>query len=236
MLKSELYKLFYSRAFTIALSVMVALNAAICWLIARDGTPDLSLIAAPWNVPALFSLSIGAIHVTNEYANNTMRTTVLEAPRRGRVFAAKLVALTLYLTLWIAALMAISAVAILIAAPQADAFVENTALTLIEFLYAIVMIGLMGAGLGFLTRGTAPSIVAGFGILFLSSVLVLIPLDFFETVYPKFLIPNTVNQIVSTSGLPEHLAYSRGVSTLILLAYPIIFCAAGLLRFLKSDV
>ena len=238
MMKSELLKLRYSRGLTAAMLVMVGLGTAIVALIAvaEKASVRLDLVAGSWSLPGLFMLVVGALHVTSEYSHNTMRTMVLNVPRRLRVVTAKSVSLAVYCGFWMLVWIVLSMLAVVALAPNGYHWANDSGVVLVELVIAMVLLALIAAGIGFLVRSTPGAIVLVFGLVFVAPIVTLIPIEAVQAQVPRLLINNLIMAMVSTGDLAPEMFLSRWVATAVMAGFALAALALGGLRFAKSDV
>lgn len=130
-----------------------------------------TLYTGGMQVGYLLSLVLGILSMGSEYRHKTLTATFLSAPRRGRVIAAKVVALTVVVLVNGLAHLAgalVTGGALLLAADKA-VFPEAGDLlgVLARMLLVFVLWGLMGLGLGVLIPNQVAALFVGVAFAFL---------------------------------------------------------------------
>ncbi|RIK16377.1 MAG: ABC transporter permease [Acidobacteria bacterium] len=130
-----------------------------------------TLYTGGMQVGYLLSLVLGILSMGSEYRHKTLTATFLSAPRRGRVIAAKVVALTIVVVVNGLAHLAgalVTGGALLLAADKA-VFPEAGDLlgVLARMLLVFVLWGLMGLGLGVLIPNQVAALFVGVAFAFL---------------------------------------------------------------------
>lgn len=219
------------------------------------GAPDLStgpgvttVYTAGIQIGYLLTLVVGIMVIGSEFRHKTATATFLGTPRRGRVVAAKALALALiscfYGLLTVAAGFGVGA-AVLSAkgfSPVPDAGYVGRSLAL--SLLVLVVWALIGLGAGVLIRNQVAAILVALGFAWLVEPLLgfglmFAPWDWAKSV-AKYL-PSQATQAVlggaqqmPDGGAVSVLSWQAG--SLVLLAYAAVATLLGLLLTLRRDV
>jgi hypothetical protein len=179
---------------------------------------------------------LGVLAVTNEYATGMIRTTLTAAPRRSRVYLAKMLTLGIF-ALVVSQVLAFSA--FLLGQLVLRSHHLNTSITDARALRAVALAGvyltvvtLVGFGLGALLRHTAAALSAIFALVFLTYP---IARAFEGTTYlPDHLTLTNAADRLATLNAPAgpHAARipSLGFSLFDLALYLVVFVGAGAWR------
>ncbi|QJC22401.1 ABC transporter permease subunit [Arcanobacterium buesumense] len=190
----------------------------------------------------LFAIVIGTLAVTNEYASNTMRTTVLATPRRLVTMGAKVLAVALYTALASIAIIAIAFIIIAIIAGGKSDLAWNDILILLTLVGIVVLTAIMATGLGYILRSTAGGISSMIAFIFLLPLIMLIftKFDTFRYYVPPHLPTELIGTALQTNAnfppIEDAIHYSPAAAFLIYASYSIIAFVLGYLRYEKSDV
>jgi ABC-type transport system involved in multi-copper enzyme maturation permease subunit len=197
-----------------------------------------------WLVGNIFTLIVfsvfGVLTATGEYSSGTIRLTLMATPRRGRVFAAKLL-LTAGMTL-IAGLIATAgmfAVAQLVnggySRPVVGVGDPGIARLILGMGLTMPFFPVIGLALGFLMRSAAAGITTVLGIIWL-------PVIFGETVPTWWrenivsVLPGTAVDSFTIGHLIEDNAFQDPVVGMaIASAWLIVFVGAAYIAFLRRD-
>ncbi|GAA1823018.1 ABC transporter permease subunit [Agromyces salentinus] len=198
---------------TTTLGVMVGIAALLAWGIkgiadtSEQPIPSATILTAGVTLAQLALGVLGAIAVTSEYANGSMRSTLAAAPRRSGVLGAKafVVGVT---TLAIATVSTV--LAFLVSQPILTS--EGTAIDLADgeqvravlggALY-LTLVALFSVGIGAIVRHTAGAICVVVGVFFALPVLfqivqAILGLDWLARIYGY--LPSVAGQQVMTVG------------------------------------
>jgi ABC-2 type transport system permease protein len=253
-LRAEWLKLVTVRSTYIVLLVAVGLGLAVSWL-------DLAGTAAHWTtltasdraafdpVADCFSgfqyseLAFGALGVlaiSTEYATGGIRLSLTAVPQRGRLYAAKVVALAVP-SLLICLTCAVTAFLVGQAILQPHHL--NAGVTNGDSLRAVLAAGgymtvltMVGFGLGALIRHTAGALAALFGLVFLAWPMAR-AVESISYVPDRWLLVNAGDALVSSHGaVGPHAARvpSTGLAVVVLVTYAVVFLAAGALRAVRD--
>jgi ABC-2 type transport system permease protein len=177
---------------------------------------------------------VAVLSVTGEFSQRAALTTFALVPRRGRVVAAKAVALTLVTLAAVASVLALSAIGTLVAAQARgiDAVWDlSLALTLrltLAYLLSIAFGFLVGVAL----RSTAPAMVAYLGFMFVVPMVSMVAAgvwDWWAQNGPWFDLSWSVGFVSSPEITGEQWA-QVGTSALIWLVVPTALAVRRLLR------
>lgn len=246
--RSELAKARQSIGFWItaacAIVVAVAIQALLVFLM-EPISFDPSSTLGMWSFFALFIIPLAVLMVTSEYSQNTMRTTVLAVPNRLVAFAAKMMAVFVFIGLLALAitLTTIATYYIVGSLFGEISFVEPHAFRSMAMMWLVLTtLGLGAAGLAYILRSTAGSITLLIVVLEFASILTLVPDETFKAVLQKVL-PDMVAMAAMNTGSHIQLQLSGyldlwdwPVATAVWLGYMALLVGGGLWRFLRSDI
>ncbi|MDY5584971.1 MAG: ABC transporter permease subunit [Arcanobacterium sp.] len=242
-LRAEFRKILSVRANLIALTLLAILHAGLFSAIILNAPitgvhfTQWKMLFQGWNLPSIFFISMGVTVITSEYANNTLRTTVLADPSRIRNFFAKALGLGTIVAIATTIMIAVTGLTVFflwngtVAAPDAI-FYEVFG----RYILGMVLFSWLGLGLGYLLRTTAGGITAGIALLYLVSLLQLIPVDFFQKTLPNYFLTNVSWQSLTTDSAIVTGNFSTLEAFAILAAYPLVTMLAGFFRYQRSDV
>ncbi|MFK5633252.1 MULTISPECIES: ABC transporter permease [unclassified Ornithinimicrobium] len=200
----------------------------------------------------LLALVLGILTVTGEYRHQTLTSTFLAEPRRGRVIVAKLVALVVVVLVNGLAHVAGSFVggASVLAAGDVAVFPEPADLTwtLLRMLLVLVLWGLMGLGLGVLIPNQVAALFVGVSVAFLVEPLLGFGVASFDRVaeaaryFPSQATLSALSvyegmdagTAQDLGGAPDPLSWWGG--SLVLLAYAGVMTAIGWVITRRRDV
>lgn len=247
LVRAEWTKLFTTKVWIgllLGSAVMVGLFAVFFTAFAGDtesglpavGTPtyeDLILSTAA-NAHILF-LILGIIGMTQEYRHRTATPTFLNAPHRGRVVIAKLLAYALAAAAFALVVVVVNYVVVVIhagargAAPALDG---DNLTTLASSLVALVIYAVIGVGLGALLRNQVGAIVGGLVYLFvIEPIIRSVPAT--AGAY-KWMPGGGTEALTATFEGPELLTAWQG--GLVLLGYGLLAALLGTLIAVRRDV
>ncbi|MDR2379291.1 MAG: ABC transporter permease [Bifidobacteriaceae bacterium] len=134
-------------------------------LLANNGLTILGQIVA---------VVLGALIVTTEYGSGSIRSTLVAAPRRTWVFAAKVIIAAVFAG--VVAAVALGAtvggiVALLQGAGQDNGLGAHASALAGGGIYYLVVTALIGVGLGFVLRSSAGAIAAGIALMFVAPMI-----------------------------------------------------------------
>lgn len=242
--RSELDKMIASIGFWITSIAVVVLSSLVAILsIVLDDRKTTTfypeMVTGGWKMFYIFFLiPIAVLAVSSEYSHNTMRTTVLAVPNRTTAFFAKMTAVFIYCGLLSAAIILFETASIFVLG-DISTITENSVRALIMCWLVLTTLALASAGLAYLLRSTAASIVIMLALLLFLDILLVIPSPDFR----EFLLTYLPNQVgdaaMASSGgdytdAPPFLSW--GAATGVWIAYMAVPIAAGFARFTKSDV
>jgi ABC-2 type transport system permease protein len=192
-------------------------------------------------------LCLGVLSLGGEFRHNTITPTFLVEPRRERVVAAKLVTIGVVGLLF--AVVAV-AVAVAVAAPWLAAADYGVSFSDGEFwlqvlgnVLVLVLYGLIGFGLGVLIRNQVAAIVgAVIWVLIVEAILSAVFARWVEPLAPY--LPSSAAASLQRTIVPEGTPGTEFVPDflpmwgggLVLLAYALVFTAAGVAFVLNRDV
>jgi len=229
-LRSELTKLCSVRSTYWSLLLLVL--AGVAWAVAncagvaahwaqtppqaRGLDPTQDSVAGLALLGQLIVIVLGTLAITSEYSTGMIRTSLTVLPRRGVVFAAKAIVLTV-VTLAIATATSFAAFFIgqylLRSTHQAATLGQPNVLraVLITALY-IALSGLFSFGIGAMLRSTAGALTAAYALLFLVPQLAkALPSQWYADLVRWLPGGDVTNAITSTERqLPQHLFTAWG--------------------------
>lgn len=242
--RSELRKMTSLRSTWIVFVVLAAFTTLVTWAVAADASAkgksaDAQIVTAQTPFFMIFMLVVGVLAVTGEYSSNTMRTTALSTSNRITAFTAKTTAVclmigaaTFLLLLWLMGLgQTISSSGLEMGG--------NNFRHLFSSWFATTTWALMGLGVGYAIRSTAGSIITMVFFLWITPLLALLPIDFFEHTFKK-IIPNTLITTMAypsgNSGANGLDAPTYGAALITWIVYLVVLVLLGLFRYRKSDI
>ncbi|SDU79073.1 ABC-2 family transporter protein [Arcanobacterium phocae] len=246
-LKSEFLKLRQrSMRLTVGIfGVLIVASLVVVTSILRSQgittTTNLSSVARQEPFFTLCAVIIGALAVTSEYSSNTMRTSTLATPKRGKALVAKVLATALYMGMVAVVIEALSALGLVISS-GGELEADGQAVSTLALLVAIsTIVAVMSLGIGYLVRSIAATMGIMLSLILLLPLVGLIFLQF-ETyrthippLYPSSLISSVLETETSILIVPG-TSYSPGAAFAILCGYALAAVFFGYLRYRKSDV
>jgi ABC-2 type transport system permease protein len=187
---------------------------------------------------SLVLMVLGAMVITAEYSTGMIRTSLTSMPRRGSVFAAKLIVFTgmglvvSLVTSFIAffvgqALMHSTGAAATISGPNVLRAVIGCALY-------VVLIGIMSYGFGTIIRHTAGTIATMVGVLFILPLVInFLPQNWIDDLTRW--LPTTAADAVTTTIGSQQNEFSAWGQLAVTLGYAVILLIVGGLLFRKRD-
>lgn len=201
----------------------------------------------------LLALVLGILAMSGEFRHRTITPTLLAAPRRGQVIAAKVLALVAVVTANALAFLVGSLLggAVMLAVGERALFPEPGVLaaTLLRLLLVLVLWGLMGFGLGVLIPNQVVALFVGVGLAWIVEPLLGVGLSFVDGLKGAarfFPSQASAAALDLYSGLDADTTGSMGgaagdpltwwVACLVLLGYAALLTAAGWLITARRDV
>lgn len=185
----------------------------------------------------IFILLVGIIGITTEYRHFTSRPTFLDEPRRGRVIAAKFVALGA-----VGALYAVSAIVITLAVALPWFSAKSVSLDWGGNQLVLVMLGtvvgnlifaLVGVGIGVVVRNQIAAVIGALAYFFVIENLISI-IPHIDPVYR--LLPGAAASAITDIGHNNsHLLHSLP-GALVFLAWGAAFALAGWYFTVRRDI
>lgn len=213
--------------------VIMALIASAIDLKEGDKLTPYDLVGG-WPIPLIPFIVIGALAVTSEYANNTMRTTVLSDPKRSRSYVAKLVAVLIYTGIGALVMTVASVVITDLISPATFTYDDEFWKQMSYFVIVLVGTAAWALGAGYWLRSTAGAISIVFMLIFVIQMIQLLPWNFFQETLPDYLPWNIINGLFPNTWRGE--AASDFSNLFLFLAYPIVFNVIGFFQFIRKDI
>jgi ABC-type transport system involved in multi-copper enzyme maturation permease subunit len=242
LLQAELLKLRTTRTFfalvgaSLALSLLVVVLVS---LIGDDFTDDDVRDLFTADFTGLFIILLGVIGMAGEWRHRTITSTILAAPDRIRLLAAKMLAyaaagalLSLIVTLTI---MVVGTI-ILSARGEETAAVGDLLDVLWRNLLVAGLVGALGVGIGALLRNQVVAIV---GVLFVAFVLEPTLIGLAPDVGrfgPTQGAPSGIIQAAGFSGEDSDFLLAPGVAVLVMFGWIAAFFGAAAARLRGSDL
>jgi ABC-type transport system involved in multi-copper enzyme maturation permease subunit len=176
--RSTFWTLLASLVLSVGISVLIAALTSANWdtVSASDrATMDMSAVVAGVYFGVLVTGVLGVLVVSGEYGTGMMRTSLTAFPRRGTLFAAKTVVLTVVVLI---VGLVIAFASYLLASPFYTKHGVDLSLgeaanlrALLAVPVYLTLVALMGLGLGYLLRHTAAAISSLVGLLFVIPII-----------------------------------------------------------------
>ena len=188
---------------------------------------------------ALVLMVLGAMTITGEYATGMIRTSLTTMPRRGTVYAAKLVVFAVMA-------LAVSVVTSFLAFFVGQALMHSTGhaatLTQPNVLRAIVgcalyvvVIGLISYAFGTIIRRTAGAIATMVGILFILPIIVdVLPSNWSQDI-SRWLPNSAADAILTTGSSGDPNLFPAWGQLAVTAGYAVILLVIGAIMFRKRD-
>jgi len=242
LLRAELLKLRTTRTFVAVVGVTLALSLLVVVLTAllsdefsaRDAR---DLFSADFT--GLFIMLLGVIGMAGEWRHRTITGTILAAPDRLRLMAAKMLAYAaagVVLSLIVTVMIMLVGTIILSSRDFETAAFSDLIDVLWRNLLVAALVGALGVGIGALVRN---QVVAIIGVLILGFVIepALFGLAPDVAKYgPTAGAPAGIQDIDFFGGDGETDALSPGVATLVMLGWIALFFAAAGVRLRSRDL
>lgn len=193
----------------------------------------------------LLTLAIGVLTIGSEYRHQTITATFLAIPRRGRVMAAKVVALLAIGVLYglLSLVGAVGAGTLVLTSKGVSPFADPSIWrTLALSLLVLGLWALIGLGAGILIPNQVAALLISVAIAWIVEPLlglVLTLTDWGKTVAPYLPSRATSAMLESTSGGFDNQAVhqlSWWAGALVLTAYAALMAGLGTWRTLRSDI
>ena len=239
--RSTYWAMLISIVAVIVLDVLIARHFVTSWdtlpASEKASFDPLDVVFNGFGFAQLAITSLGVLVISSEYSSGLIRTTFSAAPRRRAVLMAKAavfgtVALVIGEVLsfgcfWLGqAILSGKHLGISISDPGALRAV------LAAGCYLFVA-GIIGLGLGALLRSTAGAVASAIGLLFLLPQVVGALPSPWRFDIGKFLPGNLISQL--TSSDPSSKLLTPGWCWVVLIAYPVVFLAAGAYVITRRD-
>ena len=239
--RSTYWAMLISIVAVIVLDVLIARHFVTSWdtlpASEKASFDPLVVVFNGFGFAQLAITSLGVLVISSEYSSGLIRTTFSAAPRRRAVLMAKAavfgtVALVIGEVLsfgcfWLGqAILSGKHLGISISDPGALRAV------LAAGCYLFVA-GIIGLGLGALLRSTAGAVASAIGLLFLLPQVVGALPSPWRFDIGKFLPGNLISQL--TSSDPSSKLLTPGWCWVVLIAYPVVFLAAGAYVISRRD-
>lgn len=200
----------------------------------------------------LLALVLGILSMSGEFRHKTITATLLAAPRRGRLIAAKVVSVAVVVALNAVAftLGSVAGGAVTLAIGDLALFPDPAGLlaTFARMVLVLVLWGLMGFGLGVLITNQVVALFVGVGVTLLVEPLLGLGLTFVEQLadaskfFPSQASMSALDLFAGVDagaaqtlgGAPDALSW--GWATLVLLGYAAVMAALGWVLTARRDV
>lgn len=196
---------------------------------------------SPWTLAAMIGL-IGlfgmlvlvAVAAAADYATGSITTSLQWTPQRGVLLTTRILVLTITgVTIGIA-LLAATAFALKLAAPQLDYFAPNSLQTVGNVALVYVSCSALAVGLSLVTRSTAASLSIGFALMIaLPLLLQAIPASWATNVIEA--LPGAGAFYFMLGEGPGGTAMDATKSAIVLVSWAVVALAAGGVRVLLAD-
>jgi ABC-2 type transport system permease protein len=188
---------------------------------------------------ALVLMVLGAMTITGEYGTGMIRTSLTTMPRRGAVYAAKVIVfavvalvvsiVTSFLAFFVGqALMHSTGRAATLSQPNVLRAIVGCALY-------VVVIGLISYAFGAIIRRTAGAIATMVGVLFILPIIVdVLPGNWSQDIV-RWLPNSAADAILSTAGSGDPNMFSAWGQLAVTAGYAVILLLVGVILFRKRD-
>ena len=249
-LRSEIRKLTCLRSFWINHIIMIVGYTLIMWAVGATSRSALDAYAGDYSLPIseavtagisfiiIFPIVQGVLAVTNEYASNTMRTTTLSDPRRGRAFSAKMLAVGILSGISVGIMTVLSTLVFMVTSGISWNADSNDLRPLVVFWLVLTLAAVMSAGLGYAIRSTAGSIMLALVGLYLSTMVAIINLDWIQDTLIHYMPLNVISTATSSGSfvMTDGSGISWSTATIAWVLYTVVIGALGFIRYSRSDV
>jgi len=224
----------------IGLAIGYATSTADWGAASRDGAPaldsELKLASAPlrgFQISQLVVGVLGVLFVTGEYATGMIRSTFTAVPRRLHVIGAKaaVFGLVALVAMTLASFAAFYGAQIFLGPDgHGSSLSDPGALRSVAGagLY-LTLVGLLGAGIGWVVRSTAGAISALVGLLLILPIL-MASLGSWAHPFVKYMPGNAGESFVTSARIPDALAPVTGIGVLALWVAAAFVAAAVVVR------
>lgn len=224
---------------TVLLTGLIADTAGSPFSLEDPGTLR-SLYAGGFGGSYIFAMIIGIIGMSGEYRHQTITPTLLTAPRRTRLVAAKLVtyALTgLFYGLVTTALAVLVAAAVLLGRGRELGLADNDVpLTLALSVLGVGVWAVFGFGIGTLIKNQIAAILSAVGAIFVVESILTFALNAWDLGAVAQYLPGVASQAIVQPGDQGIDLLPWWGGALVLSAYGLVFAALGAVLTLRRDV
>lgn len=243
--RSEIRKLTSLRSFWATQGLMIGVYTLLMWPIGSSmgsfmgasGMSDIVLadaVTSGITFVVVFAIVQGALAVTSEYSSNTMRTTTLSDPKRGRSFFAKLLGVACA-TAVPAALMTVLSYLVMFVSTGFPWAINSDSIRALAMFWALLVLGaVLATGLGYIIRSTAGTITFGIVALFISPMVTFINAEWAQNL-ADYLPLSALQHAVTADPAGYGTGLSWSTAGLVMVGYTVVVCGLGLLRYSRSD-
>jgi ABC-2 type transport system permease protein len=207
---------------------------------ARDGSPaldsTLKLASAPLRgflITQLVVGVVGVLFVTGEYATGMIRSTFAAIPRRLEVVGAKaaVFGIVALVAMTVASFAAFYGAQIFLGPDHHGSSISDPGVlrSVAGVGLYLTLVGLLGAGIGWIVRSTAGAITALVGLLLILPNLVPLLGSWSDSIV-KYLPSNAGESFITSARMPDTLRPVTGIGVLALWAAAAFVAAAVLVR------
>jgi ABC-2 type transport system permease protein len=224
----------------IGLVIGYATSTAEWGAASRDGSPplddELKLASAPvrgFLITQLVVGVLGVLFVTGEYATGMIRSTFTAVPRRVQVAGAKAVVfgVVTLVAMTLASFAAFYGAQIFLGPHDHGSSISDPGalLSVAGVGLYLMLVGLLGAGIGWIVRSTAGAITALVGLLLIFPNLIAFLGSWADPIV-KYMPSNAGESFVTSARVPDTLAPIAGIGVLALWAAAAFVAAVVLVR------
>ncbi len=223
---------------TLALAVAgtvgtIAVSGQIEQTFALETTEGVRNVFSNAGAGSIFVLVLGILGMTSEFRHNTVTETFLVTPTRGQVVTAKLVTFAV-VGLVFAVLASVVTVAValpVLSSKGVDVTVGDYAGVLAGVAGVTVAYGLLGVAVGSLIRNSTAAVIVALAWTFIIEGLLI-------GLLPEVgrWLPGGAASAVSGQSVPGSEFLAPAVGVLLLVAYVLVFSAAGTRFVVRRDI
>jgi ABC-2 type transport system permease protein len=202
-----------------------------------------SVYSAGLGVGYLLLLTIGVIQIGSEYRHQTISSTFLASPHRGRAMGAKVIALLIIGVGYglLSLLGSVSTGSLVLSLRNADAFPSTEILrTLALSLLVLGLWALIGLGIGILIPNQVAALLIGVGVAWIVEPLLVFGLSFWDFAQQhvvQFFPSSATNAVINTvQNSPDEVRLDWWAAALVLAMYAAVLTGLGIFRTVRQDV